>query len=356
PPAEFDARGNPRFAAWEKVLTDPVFEARSKGAVDAIRGGNELDDRYVSDWAQVDGSTAEGFYVNARGGRNFSANEGAQTKISRYVPDGRGGYRLLWRVGRQSMQGVAKPGEIYGAMHLRKPINGLLSIVDQTRCGVLLFTEAGLYVDTIFPDGRAHPPDKAGLYPQPGEFFAGNVIADRATGKVYFAMGKFTPLLFEAEGWSLKENPVRPLAVEDGKITLPASAIADPPEIALALRGGAGKARLARFAPAGGGAALDGSLDGWESCEPVRFESDPTQTVEVRCLYDPETLYLRWHARLGRRFEPRELRPVERMFTHDRLADTLSLYLQGDPDARPGGPAGGRPGDVRFVFAVTKDG
>ncbi|MCH5374568.1 MAG: hypothetical protein JJ992_11380, partial [Planctomycetes bacterium] len=138
-PGDFDAHGNPIFKTWKKLLTDPVFVARAAGNVDAIHGGNELADAFTSDWMQTDGTLADGFYVQARGGKNFSANEGPQHKISRYEPDGSGGYRLRWRTGRTAMQRIAQPGEVYGAMRIRKPINGLLSVVDQSRCGVLLF-------------------------------------------------------------------------------------------------------------------------------------------------------------------------------------------------------------------------
>ena len=352
-PAGFDERGNPRLTSVEKLFTDPVFEARARGSADATHGGNELGDSFSSDWAQVDGSMAEGFYVNARGGPNFSANEGAQIKIMRYVPDGAGRYRLLWRTGRTALRGTARQGEMYGSIHLNKPINGLLSVVDQSRCGIVLYTEEGLYVDTLFPDDRSHPRSQTGVYPQPGEFFAGAIHPNKEDGTIWLAMGKVTPLLFEAEGWSLKENPVRKLKTLDATVTLTASAIADPPERALAVRGGAGKARLVRFMPALGGVALDGSMDGWESCDPVRFEADPTQTAEVRVAYDPETIYLRWHARMGRKFEAKALQPVERLFTHDRAADTLSFYFQGDPAAKPGA---NRPGDVRVVFGIFQDG
>lgn len=351
----FDQHGNPIFTKVEKLFTDPVFEARAAKTADATHGGNELGDSYSSDWAQVDGLPGQDFYVNARGGPNFSANEGAQIKISRFTPDGAGKYRLVWRTGRIAIQGTARPGELYGTMHLHRPINGLLSVVDQSRCGIALYTTEGLYVDTIFPDPRVHPRARTGIYPQPGEFFAGEVHANKDNGRIYLAMGKVTPLLFEVDGWSLKENPVRPLSVVDKSVVLKADQIADPPERALAVRGGAGKARLAKIAPALGGVSLDGSMDGWEACDPVRFESDQDQTVEVRCLYDPETLHLRWHARLGRPFEAKALAPIERMFTHDRQSDTVSVYLQADPAAAPGGK-GARPGDVRIVFGLFKDG
>ena len=355
-PAKFDEHGNPVFTKWEKVLTDPIFEARARGTADAVHGGNELDDKFSSDWAMADGTMQDGFYVNARGGPNFSANEGGQAKISRYVPDAKGGYSLKWRTGRRALQGLAKRGEIYAAIHINKPINGLLSVVDQSRCGVLLYTEDGLYVDAIFPDGRRLSPSVAGVYPQPGEFFAGVTYPNRQNGRIYFGMGKYTPMLFEAQGWSLTENPVHALTTVQKSVTISAAQIAGPPEIALSLRGGAGAAKLARFAPALGGAVLDGSMLGWESCDPVRFQADNDQTVEVRCLYDPDNLYLRWHARLATQFQPRALQPIDRIFTHDRLSDTLSLYIQGDPNAKPNGPVGGRPGDVRMVFGIFKDG
>ena len=103
-PSGFDAHGNPIFTNWTKVLTDPVFAARSAGTADALHGGNELADRFTSDWMGADGSPETGYYVQARGGRNFSANEGPQHKITRYVPDGRGGYVMQWRTGRSALQ------------------------------------------------------------------------------------------------------------------------------------------------------------------------------------------------------------------------------------------------------------
>lgn len=354
-PASFDAHGNPVFPAWEKVFTDPVFAARAAGTATALSGGNELSQAYVSDWAMADGSLAEGFYVTARGGRNFSANEGAQEKVSRYVPDGKGGYRLLWRTGRKALQGHAKPGETYAAIHLQKPINGLLSVIDQSRCGILLYTEQGLYVDTLFPDGRRFDSNSVGLYALPGEFFAGIVYPHPADGRIYIGVGKYTPMVFRAEGWSLRENPVQPLPQLQAQVAITAAQIAVPPEIALTLRGGAGGAKVARFAPATGGAVLDGSLTGWESCEPVNFQASKDQTVELRGLYDRDHLYLRWQLRLAAKLDPKPLQPLDRMFTHDRQADTLSFYIQGDPAAKPDRSPDGRPGDVRFIFGLFTD-
>ena len=59
-PAGFDAHGNPIFKQWQKLLTDPVFEARAQHGADAIHGGNELADTFSSDWAMVDGAMTKG--------------------------------------------------------------------------------------------------------------------------------------------------------------------------------------------------------------------------------------------------------------------------------------------------------
>jgi hypothetical protein len=351
-PSGFDAHGNPVFERWEKVLTDPVFTARAENRADALHGGNELDDRFSSDWMQVDGLPGEGYYVQARGGRSFTANFGAQHKISRYVPDGKNGFRLKWRVGRSAMRAAPERGELEGAMRIFKPINGLLSVIDQSRSGVALYTDEGLYVDTLFPPVRV----RAGLYHQPGEFFAGTVYANAQNGKIYYATGKYTPFLYEIEGWSARENPVRPLALGRRLVSIGVAQIADPPEIALALRGGAGVARLARFAPALGGVALDGSPAGWESAPAAIFSSSKEKTVEVRTLYTPDALLLRWHVRAGGVFKPAPLPAApERIWTHNQEADTVGFYIQGDPGAPAKGPDIGRPGDARFVFGIFND-
>ena len=351
-PTGFDAHQNPIFTRWEKVLTDPVFEARVQNTADAVHGGNELDNRFSSDWAMARGSVMDGFYVTARGGPLFSANMSGQDKISRYVPDGRGGYAIRWRTGRQALNGPAKQGELVGSIYIETPINGLVSVIDNTRCGVLLYTEDGLYVESLFPQ---RPSSQVGIFALPGEFFQGIVYSDHSDGSIYFGAGKATPLIFKMEGWSLTQNPVRRLSMLQDTVAIAAHQIADPPEIAVTMRGNAGIQRVARFSPATGGAVLDGSLAGWESCEPLHFQSDKDRTIEVRALYDPNNLYLRWHARLSAALDAKPLAPAERIFSHGRLADTLSFYIQGDPSAKPSGSPDGRPGDVRIVLGIFQD-
>jgi hypothetical protein len=360
-PGGFDARGTPSYdgAGWRKLLTDEIFAARKAGRFSGLVGVSEVADSFNSDWASIVQAGSD-YYVSARSGTDISANQGAQYKLSRYVPAAGGGLAQRWRVGRVALAGTARPGEVYGPMFVNPPINGLVSVIDNSRAGVVLYDLDGLCVDTLFPDDHLVPLDQMGAYWQPGEFFAGQVYPNRDDGKIYFAMGKEMPQLFAAQGWSLSENPVRPVPVIDSSVELEAREIGPPPAPARAAEGGnaAAGAPVARFFPSTGGApALDGSMGGWDAADPVTFGDGADRTVEVRCLYDPDHLYLRWHARLGRGVRIRPLGLPEHLFAHDRAADTLGLYLQGDPAALPpNGSPGGRPGDARFVFSLCRVG
>jgi hypothetical protein len=356
-PASFDARGTPLYRSgdWCKLLTDEIFTARQAGKATVLRGGNEVGTAFNSDWAfPAQGPNGE-VYVSARSGPDFSANLGAQYKLSRYVPDDNGVLHQRWRVGRVALTGAARPGEVYGPMFVEPPLNGIVTVIDNSRAGMVLYTEDGLYIDTLFPDDHLVGHDQMGAYWQPGEFFAGGVYANKDDGKIYLAMGKTMPQLFEAKGWTSTTTPVRPIPSLDRTVTLRANEIGMPTAAQLEVRGGAAAAKVALFKPATGGApALDGSMTGWTTCNPIQFSNGPDQSVEVRCLYDRSHLYLRWHARTGHDVEMRPLGLPEHLFAHDRGADTLGLYLQGDPQASSSA-SGGRPGDVRFVFALARD-
>ena len=359
-PSSFDAHGNPVFTRWETVVHDTVFDVIANGTADAAHGANELATDFNSDWMQLDGNPSDGYVVQARGGNSLSANVGAQYKVSRYVPDGQGGMRMKWRVGRSFFAGSDR-GAFVGAMRVFAPMNGIVSVIDQTRSGVALYTDDGLYVDTLFP-GEWYR-EEIGVYRQPGEFFVGTIYPDRKTGRIYYGGGKFTPVLYELENWSLTENPVRKLADSDfekPEISFDASQIADAPEFALNFRGGAGKARVMRFLPALGEIALDGSMTGWESAQAALFDSPRGQHVEARALYNPDTLFVRWQVTLGEgeTFTPKPMpEEIGRMFTHDAGSDVVSLYVQGDSAAPVAGDPIGRPGDVRIVCSIfRKDG
>ena len=341
---ELKANGDLVYATWEKVLSDPVFEAVHAGRTTALFGGNEVADSFSSDWMQADAFPGGDVYVHASGGPNYSANFRPQHKITRYRPDGKGGYDLVWRVGRTQLPGSPKArGQIAGGMRIFKPVNGILAVIDQSRSGVFLYSEDGLYVDTLFAGDAGD-----GVYVQPGEFFVGTVFTNKDTGKVYYGSGKYTPFVYEIEGWDLAHNPLKPLVIAERTRTveLTAAKTADPPREVLRIRKALGTDLVAEFAP---------RANGWDGATPVTF-SDNGDEVEVRCLYTPDELAFKWHVRKTTPFEAKPLQQIERLFNHDQGSDTVSVYFQGDPDAPAGGPSEGRPGDVRFTCGLFADG
>ncbi len=347
PVARLDDHGNPVYGAWETVFTDEIYAAKAAGTATAIYGGNEAVSQFNGDWGSVRQLPNGEFVVNMRGG-TFSANHGWQQKLSRYVPDGEGGLRQKWRVGRIANI-TSEPSGIHGSIHVTRPMHGLIGIVDQSRAGMHVFTwDSGLYVDTLMlPADREYDT----VYGSPGEFFTG--AAHQVDDRVYLRWGKTMPLLFEVEGWTAK-NDIRPISGLPETVAITASQIASPPDLAIQIRGGAGSAKIAHFQPLpGSGPALDGSTEGWESCQPVRF-GDHAAEVEVCCGFNPDTLYLRWELKTDTPMNVPPMPSPERIFTHDRAATTLSFYLQGNPEA-VSADVMGRPGDVRLVFGLHDD-
>jgi hypothetical protein len=349
PVKELDTHGNPVYGDWEKVLTDEIYAGKAAGTATALSGGNEAVSEFNSDWGSARQTPAGEIIVNMRGGV-FSANHGWQQKLSRYVPDGKGGFHQKWRVGRSALV-VPGTGEVHGSIQVTQPMLGLIGIIDQSLAGVHVYdAESGLYVDTLMKPGDANH-EVLSVYSSPGEFFVG--AAHEANGKVYLRWGKTLPMLFEVEGWNEAFRP-QPVKGLPSSVKIAAEQIAAAPELALQIRGGAGAAKVARFQPQpGGGPALDGSSTGWESCEPITFGDDRAK-VEVRTSYDLATLYLRWEVRTAQPMSAPPLPTPERMFTHERGANTLSFYLQGDAAAR-GKATEGRPGDIRIVFSLFDD-
>ncbi len=160
-PSGFDPHGNPIFKTWTKVLTDPSLRHAEIESPTRFTAGTNWIQNFPATGSEPMALQSKGTTCR-RGGPSFSANFGSQHKITRYVPDGKGGYQMKWRIGRSVLQGIAQRGEIYGAMRIQRPINGLVSVIDQSRCGVVLYTDEGLYVDTLFPDDIASANRKRG--------------------------------------------------------------------------------------------------------------------------------------------------------------------------------------------------
>lgn len=358
-PSSVDAHGNPVFdgTKWEKILTDPILAARRAGKPDPLRGGNELADCFGA-WPRVDGNLKDGYYLADcagpanPGGLDNAGARYAQFKLSHYAPDGKGGFAMRLRVGRKAFR-LAEPGEVYATQHITPPVYGILGAFDSNGL-YYLYTQDGLYVDTVMSDTFRYGVKPGGMYAFTGEAWFGKHFLNKQDNQVYLAMGKTSANLYCMEGWT--PDAVKPIPFAATKVALTAGETATPHPIALALRGGAGKAYLANFTPAtGGGPKLDGSLSGWESAEPVVFGLDEQRNVDVRCMYDPSNVFLRWHVRTGNVFAPVDLGDPTTLFAHDRGASFVSFYLQGNPDAAPGTEEG-RPGDMRVIFAIVKDG
>lgn len=362
-PSGFDAHGNPIYdgSKWQRLVTDPIFAARTKGNAEALHGGNEIADSFNVDWSSVAGDLKHGLFVNGYNGPTWpdgidsTGRRASEVKISYYAPNRRGGLTLKWRVGRKAFA-IAKPGEMYGTLHVTPPIDHILTVTDGNGL-IHLFTDKGLYVDTLLYDQYRHPQADGGVYAVGGELWSGFTFLNPESGQVYIASGRNSASLFEIEGWTGGKNGILPITTLPKSVSIRAGQIFPAPDSALRARGGAGMAKVARFYPATGGSpALDGSLAGWQASEPAIFALDKDRSVHVRTLYDPETLYLRWHIRLPNRFEAKPVAALDRLFADDLGLDTLSLYLQDDPDAKPGVGSKPRPGDMRVVFALIREG
>jgi hypothetical protein len=362
-PSGFDRHGNPIFdgARWKQILVDPIIAGLTAGQVDPRRGGNELLPGSDNSWMDAEGTTQSGFFAAAStgppwpDGLDSAGRIASQVKLSRYVPDGSGGYRLLWRVGRKATS-ILQTGEMYSALHVSAaPINGMVAVQDGNGF-VHVFTDGGLYVDTLFFDVYRGGNNAGGVYALNGELFDGYAFLNREDGKVYIAIGRDAVTIYEVKGWTKSSRIAFPITALSREVILTAGTTAPAPEFALRMRTGQPAARIAVLEPAtGGGPSLDGSLDGWSRATPLSFGLDDEHRVEIHALYDPDTLYLRAHLRLPRAPQAAPADAIERIFTDSIGADTFSFYIQGDPLAQ-GSDANGRSGDARFVFGLVRSG
>jgi len=359
-PRGFDEHGNPIYHGddWDPFLTDAIQVRKREGTTVAGYGANELGPTGAggSSWDFLTGNDEIGYWWKQATG-DYSANVHNQIKINRFVPDGEGGFKHVSRFGRGTVHvgpEYAMPDAMMGAMHINRPVHGLIGVLDASIATYWVYTEDGLYVDRLFPNvGWGGHREAQGMYAQPGEHFHnGDHFLDPESGEVIVSIGKITPQFFAVPNW--KPDTVRRLTGLDARITLKSKHIATPPEGAIVLRGGVGKARLARVYPALGGVALDGGEAGWADATPIELQGNK-QSAGIQLKYAPDHLYVRIHARLGREPATPALEPADRLFTHDRGSDTVSFYFQGDPDAPAPRSRDGRPGDVRIVLGLFDD-
>ena len=358
-PSGFDKSGNPIYdgTKWQKLLSDDVYASVRQGKAEGLHGGNEAAsgygswERLVDDPATGDCYLAYNFGPNGWGGLDSAGVRHCEFKLCRFVPDGQSGYRQKWRVGRKAWA-VAQPGEVYGSYHLAPPALGLVGVFDMN--GLYhVYTTDGLYVDTLMDDGYRRGAQFANMYAHGGEMWYGKHFLNKKNGKVYLFMGRSGANIYECAGWTA--GLTNPIPFANNRVLLTAAQIALPNPNAVKMRGGPSAVKVAKFVASPGGApALDGSLTGWNTAPVINFKLDDQRQAEVRGMWDPETIYLRWHVRLATKFTPKPLGDATRIFTHDRAMDTVSFYFQGDPDALPT-REDARPGDWRVVLAIVEE-
>jgi hypothetical protein len=357
-PSWFDEHGNPVYDgyAWETLLTDSVYEAKSEGTADALYGRNEVAEGWGG-WERVAGSMEDGFYVadssgpGNPGGIDTAGATFSQFKLSRYVPAAEGGFEMLWRVGRKAWR-LLEPGQVYGTHHVGEAVHGLVGTFDSN--GLYhVYTDEGLYVDTLMMDAFRHGVETGGMYSHSGESWFGQHFLHPETGVVYLLLNRTALGVYEVKGW--EPGLVSPLELETTTVSLRAAHMRRANEHALDVRGGAGEARVAKIVGSHrpDGPALDGSMAGWSTAPAARFQADGSRQVEVRAMFDAEHLYLRAEVSLDQGFDPKRVDDLTALFTREAASDTVSVYLQGDRDAGPDRVAG-RAGDVRFVLGVVE--
>ncbi len=358
-PSTFDAHGNPVYnGVFADLFVDDVLEARAADTATRLRGGNELWPPTMGSGG-ADGNDADGYYQADSSGLFATRGYGeggasfGQFKLKRFVPDGQGGYRQKWRVGRKALTGWEANGGVFRAMHVTAPAHGMVGVMDLQ--GLYhVFTDDGLFVETLMIAPGTKPQGESGMYMQQQGSWSGRHFLNPSDNRVYLLMNRTALGVYHVRGWT--PDAVRRLDGLPDRIALTAGRTSPADPEAVALRGGYGVAPVMRIAPAPpGGPALDGSARGWEACPtPAVFNHAGTHTVAVQALYDPDRLYLRWTVRLPHPFQPRPLGDPARVFTAGAGHTTMSLYLQGHLERPDPGKAHGRPGDVRLCFALAQ--
>ena len=178
-PSGFDAHGNPIFKTWKKVLTDPIFVARSAGTADALHGGNELADKFTSDWMGADGSPERASTCRPAAARTSAPTKGRSTRSRATCPTAR----------RLRAQMAHRPHRARDARQARRNVRRRCAFSGRsTACSAWSISRAAASCFTpttactwtrSSPTAAASIQQTAGIYPQPGEFFAGQVVPNR---------------------------------------------------------------------------------------------------------------------------------------------------------------------------------
>ena len=385
-----DAHANPiyDFKGPQPLFNDPVIAARHSfnatsdkqicevcRGLPPTRGGNEVSAsvrgsrtslRFVNDAQTVAigcmGATGSQFLKQGC----FSADACPQFKLAWYQKDkASGNWTNVWRTGLVSLGGVTganqfangkpqkKEGGAIEPQMVHRVIGNTVSITDQMRAGIFVYTTDGIYIDTIgLPPGGAPGYRKSfdfgtgTVFNFPGEYFGGGeVFVDPGTGQVHLAWGKTTVQAYTVPGWTKDGIATSPVKFTKPTVTLVPANIALPAAISSQIRGFPPVFANLTVKPAKSPPALDGSMAGWSEAVAATMKVDglnvngPAQ-IEMRLLHSntEDALFIHMvinQSLTGWPIVPTDLEPASRMFIHSRAATTCSMYIQGNVSHGP---------------------
>ena len=322
----------------------PVFVARAEGKADAVHGGNELAEEYVSDWMQTDGTKEEGYYVNARGGKNFSANEGPQHKISRYIPDGRGGYQLNGAPGAPPCNGTRVRGKSTALCAFASRSMACSASLTNPAAECCFTPRMACMWTPCSPMARSSIPGTPGSMRCPANSLSAISLAIRRVAKSTSRWARTRRFYSRRKAGRSRKIPCsRSPPCSRSVIHLRiADRVAAGDRSQRARRRRRGEVRP--FHPRAWRGRVRW-LPQWVGIQPAgevsigqRPDRGSALPLSARSASPPLA-----RAPRRRNSSRMPLPPIARIFTHDQLSDTLSFYIQGDVNAKPG-PAGGPAG------------
>lgn len=226
-PSGFDEKKNPIYGkTWQTAILDPAPLCAQWGGLpkpDALHGGNEKS-RSFWGFTDFDGVAGEAIYVagvygdKQKDGIDTAAKMCDVWKLTCWIPNsapgpakpGAGMYKMKWRTGRTS-DTLIKPGEVYSTMNVCAPVYNLIGMQDVN--GLYhVYTDDGMYVDTLMHHTFKYGIPRGGMYSHSGETWYGRNYLNSKNGKVYIFMGRANNNIYEVPNW--KPGFVKPLELK----------------------------------------------------------------------------------------------------------------------------------------------
>lgn len=219
-PTGFDAFDNPIYDGnWTALFQDEGTRRKSGGTASALYCSSEESCRGFGHWISIDGDTNNGLYACHDFGSGVGSTKPWQAhkqyKLTRYVPDGQGGWKARFRVGQKiTTHDYGHPlpngSKVSCSSRMIPPIDGIVGVVDHS--GVIhTYTSDGLYVDMLGIDRWRFSPDDPnvlwrrqsglGMYLTGDDVWFANLWKDRRNGKVYAFLNRGSMNVYEVENW-----------------------------------------------------------------------------------------------------------------------------------------------------------